>query len=62
MATIIQTSELVRRAVTWLDQRLAEKPGAEKNMLLDEAAMRFNLGPADAEALARLFRERMRQA
>lgn len=60
MATIIHKNELVRRAIAWLDQQLAGDPHADALKLLDEAAMRFNLGPADAADLERLFKERMR--
>lgn len=56
MATIIHQNELLRRAVTWLDERHVEKPEATLAELLDEAGMRFNLGPADASNLERLFR------
>lgn len=58
MATIIHESELVRRAIEYIDQRLREEPNATKSALLDETAMRFNLGPLDAEALERVWRER----
>jgi len=57
MATVIHQSELLRRAVTWLDKRRAERPGISLPELLDEAGMRFNLGPLDAASLERLFRE-----
>lgn len=57
MATIIAKNELVRRAVRYLDERLAAKPQIAASQLLDEACMRFNLGPADAENLQRLFDE-----
>lgn len=58
MATIIHKSELVRRAIIYLDQLQLEKPCATKMELVEEASMRFNLGPADAADLERLFRER----
>lgn len=58
MATIIDQSELLRRALRYLDERRSEAPELPIDALLDEAGMRFNLGPADAENLARLFRER----
>lgn len=57
MATIISENELVRRAIIYLDQRRQEKTTATRSELLDEAAMRFNLGPADAADLCRLFQD-----
>lgn len=58
MPAIIHKSELVRRAITWLDQCLAENPAKDWKRLVDEASMRFNLGPLDAADLERLFSER----
>lgn len=56
MATIITDSELLRRAVTYLDRLVQEKPGKPLMPLLELTAMQFNLGPAAAADLERLFR------
>ena len=57
MATIMPQGELLRRAVTWIDEQreLTDKPvGA----LIDAAAMQFNLSPKDATFLSGFFKER----
>lgn len=59
MATVINQSELLRRAVVWLDARRQERPDAPLMDLLEETGMRFNLGPLDAANLERLFREKL---
>lgn len=59
MGTIIYHNELVKRAIVYLEQSLVERPEARKADLLDDACMRFNLSPADASALERLFYERL---
>lgn len=56
MPTIIHHSELVRRALVYLDGELARCPEKQVTILLDEAGMRFNLSPAEAADLERLFR------
>ncbi|GAB6061031.1 hypothetical protein [Desulfonatronum parangueonense] len=50
----IKMTEPVRQAVSWIDteHRHSSKP---MTTLLDEAAMRFNLGPQDWQFLRRLF-------
>lgn len=57
MATIMPQGELMRRAVTWIDAQRSEtgKPFAA---LIDQAAMRFNLSPKDADFLTSFFKER----
>lgn len=58
MPTIIPHSELTKRALAWI----SEQPGARSadtkalESLLDEAAMRFNLGPLDVDFLRRALR------
>ena len=56
MPTIIHHSELVRRALVYLDEERSRCPQKQVEILLDEAGMRFNLSPAEALDLARLFR------
>lgn len=54
MATVIHQSELLRRALAWLDEQRLERPGKSMAELMDEAGMRFNLSPVDASNLHRL--------
>lgn len=59
MAELIEKNELVRRACAYLEQQLSGKGDQRAASLLDEACMRFNLGPLDAAKLERIFRERL---
>ncbi|MGE4292591.1 MAG: hypothetical protein AB7E32_10315 [Desulfovibrio sp.] len=56
MSTVMPQSEMCRKAVAWIDEqrRASEKPLAK---LLEEASMRFNLGPGDCEFLRRFYAE-----
>lgn len=56
MTTIVPQSELTRKAIAWICE---EKEGGEKTLavLIEEAAVRFNLGPKDVEFMTRFFRE-----
>ena len=55
MPTVMPQSELLRKALIFVDERRREKPAAKLSNLLDEAGMRFNLSPRDSEALLHLF-------
>lgn len=54
MTTVMPQSELIRNAVAWVNEHLA-LPGNSLKKLLDEAGMRFNLGPKEQEFLRDLF-------
>lgn len=55
MATILPHSELLRRAVSYVNDARTDSPERKLASIIDEAAMRFNLSPLDGEALQRLF-------
>lgn len=55
MSTIINQSELQRRALDWISSGLRD--GKKLCTLIDEAAMRFNLSPLDVEFLQRFLKE-----
>lgn len=55
MPTIMPQSELLRRALRYVNDTKQDYPNKTLPQILDEAAMRFNLSPVDAEALHRLF-------
>ena len=55
MAAIIPHSELLRRAVSYVNDTRQDSPDKPLAEILDEASMRFNLSPLDGEALQRLF-------
>lgn len=55
MSTVMPEGELLRKAVKWISERRkeGETPLAQ---LVDEAAMRFNLGPLDSETLLKILK------
>ena len=57
MATIVGNQELVKRALEHIDSKLKETPQADIRLLVDDAAMRFNLSPKESESLYRILRE-----
>lgn len=61
MSELIEKNELVRRAASYLEQQLLEKKDWQPDSLLDDACMRFNLGPLDAMKLEQVFHERLRK-
>jgi hypothetical protein len=48
----------IKQAVKWIDDRLADEPGADRLRLVDEAARRFDLSPLDTDFLMRHLAER----
>ncbi len=59
MATIMPEGENIRRAVKWVGELRNENPEAKPSALVEDAAVRFDLTPAEAEYLARLVRGEM---
>lgn len=55
MGTIMPESELLRRAAAWICGERDANPEKSLHSLLDEAGMRFNLGPSDQHLLAELM-------
>lgn len=56
MATVIPQSELTRRAVDWIAEKLSQAAsGQDMSRLIESAAMRFNLGPLEVEFLERFY-------
>lgn len=59
MTTVMPQNELTRRAIDWITGKCGDLPdGKGQSRLIEEAAMRFNLGPADVEFLKRFFDEK----
>lgn len=56
MPTVMPHSELLKRALGYVNDARQDDPGKPISIILDEAAMRFNLSPADGEVLQRLFK------
>lgn len=57
MATIISHSELVHNAVQYVLETKVQFPEKRLDALVEEAAMRYNLSPLEAESLLRLLQE-----
>jgi len=55
MTTVMPQSELMRKAVAWVSERIAA--GEPLPKLLSDAGMRFNLGPKDQEFLREFFKK-----
>lgn len=51
----------IKQAVTWIDDQLRDNPAADRVKLVDEASMRFDLTPLDADFLYRLLAERSKK-
>jgi hypothetical protein len=49
--------ESLRRALRWLSERRQEQPQAPRLKLIEEAALRFDLTPAEADFLVMEWRE-----
>jgi hypothetical protein len=52
----------IKQAVRWIDDRLADDPGADRLRLVDEAARQFDLTPLDTEFLYRHLAEKRRSS
>jgi len=57
VTTIMPQSELTKKAITWIAEMLDQKADQSINVLLEEAAVRFNLSPRDCEFLKRFYTE-----
>jgi len=57
MSTIMPQSELLRRAVAQVDSAMKDHPEKSLHWHIEDAAMRFNLSPRDAESLLRFFED-----
>lgn len=49
--------EKLRRALRWVSERLQEQPERSRAALVDEAALRFDLAPKEAEFLLDFYRK-----
>ena len=61
MTTIMPEGEDLRKAVRWISEEREADPDKKLGKLLDEAAVRFNLSPGDAEYLGRFVRESLKK-
>jgi hypothetical protein len=57
MSSILPEGTSLRKAVQWIS-KIREEGNAPLPTLVDQACLRFNLSPKDAEFLNRFFTER----
>ncbi len=62
MATIQPKGEKIRQAVKWISGELQEDEKKSIQKLVQEAALRFNLSPAEEEYLVAFYRQKKGQA
>jgi hypothetical protein len=55
MTTVQPEGELIRKAVQWISDELKDHPEKKRRMLMDQAAVKFNLSPKDVEYLQKLI-------
>lgn len=55
--SMVRHDDLVREALAYILEARAGRAGVSLSGLLDEAGMRYNLSPLDAERLGRLLRD-----
>ena len=54
--SIVPQGEDLRKAVKWLSEKRKEEPLADPRKLVEQACLKFNLSPLDAEYLGRWVR------
>ncbi len=57
MSTIMPQSELTRKAVAWISDRQEQEDAPALPIIIEQAAVQFNLGPKDVGFLTRFFDE-----
>ena len=57
MTTIIPEGEAIRKAVKWISDELQEDPNKSVKKLINNAVLRFDLSPKDAEFLTEFYRK-----
>jgi hypothetical protein len=48
---VVPQGEGLRRALRWLDERVRDEPKADRGKLVNEASVRFDLTPMEADFL-----------
>ena len=56
MSALEPRGEKLRRALRWISAQREERPGEKLATLVDEATLRFDLSPREAEFLVELYR------
>jgi hypothetical protein len=58
MTTVLPEGEDIRRAVKWISEERVSNPQKKLSELIDEACLKFDLSPMDAEFLTRTLMEK----
>ncbi len=56
--SVLPEGEQMRKAVRWISAERAEHPGTSLAKLIDQACMKFDLSPKDAEVLVHFFADK----
>lgn len=54
---ILPQGDAIRKAVQWVSEARQEQPGKSLMKIIEEASLKFNLSPKDAEFLMRFFKK-----
>ena len=57
MTTIMPEGEAIRKAVKWISGELQEDPKKSPQKLINDAVLRFDLSPKEAEFLTEFYRK-----
>ena len=57
MTTLQPAGEELRKAVKWISEARQDEPDKKLSKLIEEACMRFDLTPVDAEWLQKTLKE-----
>jgi len=57
MTTIIPEGEAIHKAVKWISGELEEDPSKPLQKLVNDAVLRFDLSPKEAEFLTKFYRK-----
>ncbi|SFM74204.1 hypothetical protein [Thermodesulforhabdus norvegica] len=55
MTTIMPEGESVRKAIIWVSEKMQEDPQRSLKSIINEAILRFDLSPKDAEFLIKFY-------
>ena len=58
MTTIMPEGDHIRNAVKWISEEKQSFPDKSVAKLVDEASMRYNLSPKEAESLVRILKDK----
>lgn len=57
MTTVMPEGDAIRRAVKWISAQFDENPAASPQKLVQNAVLRFDLSPKEAEFLMEFYRK-----